>query len=363
MTAQDFPPYLFYRLHIAVWACFLPFHQGIAGVFDNKSEVCPNPVFTTPLSSAHAGLNAGYKTIEEARFALRNALLNYSQECQTTRFGFYQGDKPYNEVLGYIVQRPDGNYEISKLSMGDSSTVSGAMPDGAVESMHTHPWNVEFESGTLGFLLPDTYTALGPSGQDIQTARDQRIPAFVLDCASGDVYGASQDGKALKMVCDNNSGTCGAFFMNGKAVDKIVDLPGGLLGPSITREYSQQELDARYQDHLQQQQRATQVCQPEYNPSFQSSLSETGLIYDSQSQAGDTLSEASVPAQAYETIDYRPVKNWATETINSAYSQATGIADSEGFGAEYRSRVSPIVNQSLNYIQSIPDQVQVPAGQ
>lgn len=81
------------------------------------------------------------------------------------------------------------------------------------------------------------------------------------------------------------------------------------------------------------------------------------------SAAGMDASAASPPAQAYETIDYRPVKNWASSTINDAYSQATGIADSEGFGAEYRSMVSPIVNQSLNYIQSIPDQVQVPAGQ
>lgn len=81
------------------------------------------------------------------------------------------------------------------------------------------------------------------------------------------------------------------------------------------------------------------------------------------SSAGVPTSGPSSPAQAYETVDYRPLKNWATETINSAYSQATGIADSEGFGAEYRARAAPIVNEGLNYIQSIPDEVQVPAGQ
>ena len=81
-------------------------------------------------------------------------------------------------------------------------------------------------------------------------------------------------------------------------------------------------------------------------------------VYEKEVSLGDTR-----PPQTYETIDYRPAKNWATETINSAYSQATEIADDEGFGAEYRSRVLPIVKHGLNNIQSIPDQVQVPVGQ
>lgn len=72
---------------------------------------------------------------------------------------------------------------------------------------------------------------------------------------------------------------------------------------------------------------------------------------------------SSVPAQTIETIDYRGLKQWGTDLLNNTYSQVSAMADEEGVGAEYRSRASPILNQGLNYIQSIPDQVQVPVGQ
>jgi hypothetical protein len=72
----------------------------------------------------------------------------------------------------------------------------------------------------------------------------------------------------------------------------------------------------------------------------------------------------TAPANQTYTQDNRKVKQWAADQIKSAYSQATAIADSEGFGGEYRARVDPIVNQGLNAINSIPDQqtVTVPAA-
>lgn len=78
---------------------------------------------------------------------------------------------------------------------------------------------------------------------------------------------------------------------------------------------------------------------------------------------GTIPTAAAVPAQAYETIDYRELKRWGTDLLNNTYSQVSAMADEEGFGAEYRSRAAPVLNQGLNYLQSIPDEVQVPAGQ
>lgn len=351
--------YLLWRAFMAF--CCLHGELAHAGMFDNNSDTVPSPVFTTPLTAACMVTDGNaigrYETIEEARFALRNALLNYSKACQTTSLGFYRSKRRYNEVVGYVVRRPDGKYDISRLEMGSESRVRATKPDGAVESMHTHPWYVTYKKGEDGwFDAPEQYADLGPSGGDVQAAKDQGIPAFALDCATGDVYGASPNGKALKMVCDDDNATCGASMLNGQDKDHIVAVSGIIR--DIDREFSQQELDARYQEYLRQQQVENQMCYPENLTSPQGPV-----VVPLQSTVGESASTVSAPGQAYETVDNRELKQWGTDLLNDTYSRASGIADSEGFGAEYRSQAQPILNQGLNYIQSIPDQMQVPVGQ
>ena len=87
------------------------------------------------------------------------------------------------------------------------------------------------------------------------------------------------------------------------------------------------------------------------------------LVVNGSAALGSTGHNPAPANQTY-TQDNRQVKQWAADQIKSAYSQATAIADSEGFGGEYRARVDPIVNQGLNAINSIPDQqtVTVPAA-
>ena len=89
-----------------------------------------------------------------------------------------------------------------------------------------------------------------------------------------------------------------------------------------------------------------------------------GREIDVDCDTGRAVKEQPVPpAYQTQTIDNRQMKQMAANQINSAYSQATAIADSEGFGSEYRSAVSPVVNWGLDTISSIPDQqtVVVPA--
>ncbi len=230
--------------------------QTFAGVFDNHSAPRQTRVFSDSSSSGQS-VGARYATLEEARFALRNALLDYSKECKTTGrwLNSARWDKRYNEVVGYIVRHPDGTYGLSRLTMGGESSVAAPMPSGAVESMHTHPWFVEYDSGAwTPYNNQASYPALGPSGADAQAARDQGIPAFVLDCASGDVYGVGSDGKALKMACDENAATCTVDSMKGK--DEHVVWDWSPLLAIIEREYSQQALDAQIPYRPRQEQDA-----------------------------------------------------------------------------------------------------------
>lgn len=287
---------------------------------------------------------------------------------------------------------------------------------------HSHPNNYRFEESQAPYVTPFSLscgqygsglsvTAYGHSTplnsarkqdglSDLATiVQEDGKPSYVLDRFSG---------KTEKLVYDKEAGVFHAYQAEapdaeGKRHSRFDPCPEDICvdGSRISRvrdviEKSREtgwgaqrtpELDAKCADYDEQMvswARETATSNP--NAAWQASQSQgtaqvpqgEGAVSvpmhpNSSSQAqgvpiGSQLVDTTVPAaqsmsaQAYETIDYRPVKNWATETINSAYSQATGIADSEGFGAEYRSRASPIVNQGLNYIQSIPDQVQVPVG-
>ena len=186
----------------------------------------------------------GFSSIEEARFALRNKLLEASQQCKPTNIPLDTRKETENEFLGYVIKRPDGKFDISTIDEGESSKVSADnKPDNAVESMHTHPWFFDWKD----------FTDLGPSGEDISIARKQGIPAYVLDCASGDVYGISQDGKAMKLECDETSGKCFAKRLRIREYDDL---------PIIGREYSQQIANDRYQDVQQKQKQMTGTSSP-----------------------------------------------------------------------------------------------------
>lgn len=271
--------------------------------------------------------SSGYETIEEARFALKNALLEASKKCKPTNLAVSQS-KSYDEVLGYVIKRPDGKFDISGITQGERSSVSGAKPANAVESMHTHPWYAEWKG------MDTEWARLGPSGQDLQTAKEQGIPAFVLDCAEGEIYGVTPRGKALRTKCDEKSGKCIAQGMGKGWSDDFFPLP---------RSFDQNEMDERYQEYLSKQQKTI-------NPN--------SLISPTSAQLVETPSGTVNTAPAYQTYtrDNTAMKQYMSQQLEGAYQYASGIAAEAGVGAEYQSAVAPVMSYGRSTISSIPDQ-------
>lgn len=77
----------------------------------------------------------------------------------------------------------------------------------------------------------------------MRTAERTGIPAYVLDCASGDVYGIRNNGTAMKMTCDESTRRCVVSSLTGSDYDVL----------PIPRSFSQQEANERYQESQDQQ--------------------------------------------------------------------------------------------------------------
>ena len=161
-----------------------------------KANQCFQDPATQRDSAAKSLQTTEYQTVEQARMALRNALLDVSKECKKTDIVWR--DAGYPEVGGFVVKNPNGTFGITVGPKGDNTSIKMTMPDNAVESMHTHPFQVSKGEGT----------ALGTSGQDMLTSAKLGIPVFALDCASGEVLGVTEKGEAIKLVCDERGGTC-----------------------------------------------------------------------------------------------------------------------------------------------------------
>lgn len=174
----------------------------------------------------------GYNTIEEARYALAQELLAKNKECRPSD-SLYK--RPLeNEVAGYVVKLPNGNYDISVPTPKAASvgSVNVAPPENAVESMHTHPYE-----GIFG--------GLGLSQTDVNTISSSGIPGFALDCGSGLILGMDASGKPLILTCDESNGTCSSGEMQGEVTDTM------LLGTE--RSTSTEEIKQMYEKWLKEQ--------------------------------------------------------------------------------------------------------------
>lgn len=253
--------------------------------------------------------------------ALRNALLDLSKECQKTDIIWRNAGYP--EVGGYVVKNSNGSFGITVAEKGDNKSIGMAKPDNAIESMHTHPFAVDKGSGT----------ALGVSGQDTLTSMKQGIPAFALDCASGEIYGVTEKGEAIKLLCNESEGTCSILPINDVESDWM--FIAGFVPEK--RDFSQAIVNKRLNNELAEKGR-------DENGTTSSSL------------------QPSVP-QTY-TIDNAAMKAQMSALLENAYQYASGIAAEGGVGAEYQSAVAPVMSQGRAAISAIPDQqtVTVPAG-
>ena len=257
-----------------------------------------------------------YLTKEEARMALRNELLEQSKDCNSQ-----------SEVGGYVIQTADGKYETYIPPQKATATrVEMKPPSNAVESMHTHP------SGGLGV-----------SGQDALTAIKSGIPAYALDCQTGDVYGSTEEGIAVKLICDEQLGICSSSPLQGEEERKALLHSGS---------FSQNILNERIDEERQKQEMLEHAGQAALAPPPQTFSTEHGVV-NADALFGQTY-----------TVDNTARKQYLSQQLEGAYSKASGIAAEAGVGAEYQSAVAPVMSQSRAAISSIPDQQQiaVPAG-
>lgn len=213
----------------AILVCFL-------SAFADPNQICSE--------------NDGFETVEEARYALRKGLLEKSKEC-VPKNTIYGGQSD-NEVLGYIIELPNGRYDIHyPPQVAGNTHVEATTPVGAVESMHTHPYS-----------HPDgifSHTELGPSGQDIATARSTGVPSYALDCASGAVIGRDANGKDYILSCNDQNKTCAAKELSKGIVHKLSYGPDWMGLEKEPRPYSPAIGDKRYEQWQKEQQSVSSV--------------------------------------------------------------------------------------------------------
>lgn len=102
------------------------------------------------------------------------------------------------------------------------------------------------------------------------------------------------------------------------------------------------------------------------NPTPSSTINVDTFISPGSAQVSQTPSGIvnTAPAFQTQTIDNTAMKAQFSSLLENVYQQTSGLAASEGVGAEYQAAVAPVLERGRAAIAAIPDQqtVTVPAG-
>lgn len=172
-------------------------------------------------------------TNEEKLWQMKEALLKADEQCRPQTALYNKNGTPeLMTVLG-----PDGS--VSDIVKGDIGEVSASIEKGSIV-LHTHPMssNVRRETGKWTY----SSSALGPSGQDIQSAKDAQSTVLALDCASGTILGVDANGNAVEVYLDAEKKTATIRSLANEKRSQQLDLDDK---SSINREYSQDIADKR----------------------------------------------------------------------------------------------------------------------
>jgi hypothetical protein len=92
-----------------------------------------------------------------------------------------------------------------------------------------------------------------------------------------------------------------------------------------------------------------------------SSVLDTNSVHPQKKPSGIVN---TAPAFQTQTIDNSAMKAQVSSLLENVYQQASGLAASEGVGAEYQAAAAPVLERGRAAIAAIPDQqtVTVPAG-
>lgn len=172
-------------------------------------------------------------TQEEKLWQMKEALLKADEQCRPQTELYNKNGTP--ELM--TVLKPNGS--VSDIIKGDVGKVSGSIEKGSIV-LHTHPMDSKVSRETDNWTYSSP--ALGPSGKDIQSAKDAQSTVLALDCASGTILGVDANGNAVEVYLDAEKKTATIQSLANEKRSQQLKLDDK---SSINREYSQDIADRR----------------------------------------------------------------------------------------------------------------------